>query len=104
LEWINKQHKQETKPFDGLVFFFNFKPKKKPTHMQQHGLTGSIRVPKSESMVMGNKTYVAPHHIERIFNGRGRKAVTSFDKDDYITHPTKGRLLCYPGKVIRMDR
>jgi hypothetical protein len=68
-----------------------------------HGLKGSVRVAKSESFKMGSKVYVAPHHIARIFNGKGRKAVNSFDKDDFITHPTKGKLVCFPGKVIRVE-
>lgn len=71
--------------------------------MKNHGLTGSIRVSKSESFKMGSKVYVASHHVARVFNGRGRKSVQTFDKDDYIVHPTKGKLVCYPGKVIRVD-
>jgi hypothetical protein len=68
-----------------------------------HALSGSIRVSKSESFIVGNKTYVASHHIARIFSGRGRKAVTNFDKDDFIIHPTKGKLVCFPGKVVRTE-
>jgi len=67
-----------------------------------HGNTGALRVKKSESFVIGKETYVASHHIARIFNGRGRKAVQSFDKDKFIVHPTKGKLVAYPGKVIRV--
>lgn len=68
-----------------------------------HGLSGSIRVAKSESFIVNNKTYVASHHISRIFGGRGRKAVIDFDKDDFIIHPTKGKLVYFPGKVIRTE-
>ncbi len=68
-----------------------------------HGLSGSIRVSKSESFKMGRKVYVASHHIARIFSGKGRKAVDSFDKDDFIIHPTKGKLVCFPGKVVRTE-
>ena len=68
-----------------------------------HALTGSIRVSKSESFKIGNKVYVASHHIARIFSGRRRKAVTNFDKDDFIIHPTKGKLVCFPGKVVRTE-
>ncbi len=69
-----------------------------------HGLAGSIRVGKSESFKIGRKTYVAAHHISRIFSTSGRKLVNEFDKDDFIVHPTKGRLVCFPGKVIRTNK
>ena len=88
-----------------LFVYSQYKLKINNTQKQtiMHALSGSIRVSKSESFKLGNKTYVASHHIARIFNGRGRKSVNSFDKDDFIIHPTKGKLVCFPGKVVRTE-
>ena len=68
-----------------------------------HGLSGSIRVLKSESFKMGSKVYVPFSKIGDIFNRRGNVLVKSFDKDDFIIHPTKGKLFLFPGKVIRIE-
>jgi hypothetical protein len=68
-----------------------------------HHLSGSVRVLKSESFKMGSKVYVPFHKVANIFNGRGRKAIASFDKDDFIVHPNKGKLFYYPGKVVRVN-
>jgi len=68
-----------------------------------HGLTGSIRVRKSESFKIGSKVYVSSSKIGEIFNRRGNGSVKSFDKDDFIVHPVKGKLYYLPGKVTRVE-
>jgi len=70
--------------------------------MAQHGLSGAIRVKKSESFKMGNKVYVKHTKIGDIFNKRGEGALRQFDKDNFIIHPTKGKLFLLPGNVIRV--
>ena len=68
-----------------------------------HGLSGAIRVKKSESFKMGKDVYITNNKIGDIFNKRGQGAIRKFDKDNFITHPTKGKLYLYPGKVIRIE-
>lgn len=68
--------------------------------MADHGLKGAIRVKQSECFKMGKDVYVPFCRISFIFNKRGNKSIKEFDKDNFIIHPTKGKLFLYPGKVV----
>ena len=63
-------------------------------------LSGSIRVAKTECFKIGSKVYVPFHKVATLFEKRSNKNIQAFDKDDFIVHPTKGKLVCYPGCVI----
>jgi hypothetical protein len=71
--------------------------------MAQHGLSGSIRVRRSESFKIGSKVYVPFPKIGEIFNRRGKESIKLFDKDDFIIHPRLGKLYHLPGKIIFID-
>lgn len=68
--------------------------------MEDHKLKGSIRVLKSESFKIGSDVYVPFHKIANIFEKRD-SVVAKFDRDNFIVHPTKGKLFLYPGNVVR---
>ena len=63
-------------------------------------LSGSIRVTKAECFKIGSKVYVPFHKVSTLFEKRSNKNIQAFDKDDFIVHPTKGKLVCYPGRVV----
>ena len=54
-----------------------------------------ITVSKSECF----NGYVPQSAVSPLFNSRG--AVNKFDKDAFITHPTKGKLYKLPANVMR---
>ena len=55
----------------------------------------NITVNKSECF----NGYVPQYAVSTVFNSRG--AVNKFDKDDCITHPTKGKLYKLPANVMK---
>jgi hypothetical protein len=63
-------------------------------------LSGLIRVAKAECFKIGSKVYVPFHKVSTLFEKRSNKNIQAFDKDDFIIHPTKGKLVCYPGRVV----
>jgi hypothetical protein len=63
-------------------------------------LSGSIRVSKTECFKIGSKVYVPFYKVATLFEKRSNKNIQAFDKDDFIVHPTKGKLVCYPGRVV----
>lgn len=69
--------------------------------MLDYKLKGSIRVLRSESFKIGSDVYVPFHKIANIFEKRD-SVVAKFDRDNFIIHPTKGKLFLYPGKVVRL--
>lgn len=52
--------------------------------------TTYVTVKRSELFIAGNKMFVPASIMSIVFNSKG--AVRKFDGDNYITHPTKGKM------------
>lgn len=52
--------------------------------------TTYVTVKRSELFISGNKMFVPASIMSIVFNSKG--AIRKFDSDDYITHPTKGKM------------
>ena len=59
--------------------------------------TTRLTVNRSEGLFMGKKMYLPNTAMSVVFNSRG--AVNKFDKDNFIVHPTKGKLFLVPKNV-----
>ena len=64
----------------------------------------ALKVPKSRARRAGKTSkavYIDPQFLGTVFDSK--KLVRLFDRDKCINHPTKGRLILYPGDVILIN-
>jgi len=64
----------------------------------------ALKVPKSRAWrahEASKAIYIDPQFLGPVF--QSKKFIREFDRDKSIVHPTKGRLILYPGDVILIE-